>query len=100
MILHRDEPMPVMFLCQIKRLGKLPDRHATGDQVTDFSSAHETVVRGRGVSPRGPVAANRPRRLAFAAIVDTVEANPRDGDTSIAKLGVLHIRLPYQVKVN
>src|ERR1700730_11770051 len=43
MILHRDEPMPVMFLCQIKRLGKLPGRHATGAQVTDFSSAHETV---------------------------------------------------------
>src|SRR5712672_1545729 len=45
MILHRDEPMPAVFLGRVQRFGKLPRRHAAGAQVEYLARTNEGVER-------------------------------------------------------
>src|ERR1700692_313531 len=76
------------------------DDEVGGIEKIDAGFQCEREVLARLFRAERPVAAHRPRRLLSAAIAHTSEANSRDGDASIAKLGVLHVRVPYQVKVN
>src|SRR5208282_3771069 len=41
MVLHRDEPVPSVFLLQMKRLSELPRGHRARAQVAHFSGAHQ-----------------------------------------------------------
>src|SRR5690242_16955011 len=52
-ILHRDEAMPAVLLCNIKGFGKLPGGHATRAEVTDFAGAHESVQSIERLFDRG-----------------------------------------------
>src|SRR5260370_22637449 len=57
MVLHRDKPMPSVFLLDAERLGELPRRHRTRAEITHLAGADQRIERlqrffyRRGVVP-------------------------------------------------
>src|SRR5208282_4244320 len=121
--LHRDEPVPSVFLLQMERLGELPRRHRARAEVAHLARAHQRVQRLQGllagadridvggveeVDPRldrgGEMFARlvhrqHPIAPLLVAVTHASEADARDGDSGLAQFRVLHdfSELPFWI---